>query len=76
MSEIKLNKILGFNGILKDNLVIYGCRTFSVEDYENLYNILKKLDIKAYTLGAGIVKFEELEEMMRIIKSSTSPSKD
>lgn len=76
MSEIKLNKILGFSGILKENVVTYGCRSFSVEDYENLYNILKKLNIKAYTLGAGVVKIEELEEMIKIIKSSSSLSKD
>jgi len=74
MEGKKLNKILGFDGILNGGMVIYGCRTFSVEDYENLYNILKKLGIKSYTLGAGVVKFEELEEMMNIIKDSPSNS--
>lgn len=70
MSEIKLNRILGFKGILKDNMVTYGCRSFPVEYYIELYDILKKLDIKAYTLGAGVIKIEELEEMINIIKSS------
>ena len=65
----KLPKILGYEGVQNEDLVIYGCRTFTVDDYQKLYDILKKLGIKSYKLPAGEVKFEELEDMMNAIKS-------
>lgn len=50
MSEIKLNKILGFSGILNGNKVTYGCRSFNVEDYE-------KYDLQAplFIIVSGLI---------------------
>ena len=75
MNEIKkLPDSLGFKGFLNGNVITYGCRTFSLDDYQKLYDVLIQFEIKSYKIpfgksNSGDVTTEELGEILRVAKS-------
>ena len=76
MKEIKkLPSSLGFEGFLNGNTITYGCRSFSLEDYQKLYDILIQFGIKSYKIpfgksNTGDITTEELGEILKVAKSS------
>jgi hypothetical protein len=71
MKEIKkLPKSLGFDGFLNGNVVTYGCRSFLLEDYQKLYDVLVQFGLESYRIPKiGEIKTEELAEIIRVAKS-------
>ena len=74
MKEIKkLPTSLGFEGFLNGDVITYGCRTFTLEDYQKLYDTLIQFGIKSYKIpfgkSGGDVTTEELGEILKVAKS-------
>ena len=75
MNELKkLPTSLGFDGFLNGNIVTYGCRTFTIDEYQKLYDVLIQFGIKSYKIpfgksNSGDVTTEELAEILRVAKS-------
>lgn len=65
--EIKLPKILNYQGTEQGNLIVYGCRTFFKSQYKELYKLMTTFGIKSYKIEAGEVKYEEIKAINNYI---------
>ncbi len=70
MKEIKkLPTSLGFEGFLNGNTITYGCRTFSLDDYQKLYDVLTLFGLESYRIPKiGEIKTSELGEILKVAK--------
>jgi len=71
MQEIKkLPTSLGFEGFLRGNTITYGCRSFSVDDYQKLYDVLILFGLESYRIPkVGEVKTSELGDILKAARS-------